>query len=432
MKILLLLSESWNDVINPNNNLTNWFSDFPQVEIRTISGSSQTPFCKCCKEHFLIGENDMIKSLFTKTRAGKRFTVTDSEYRENISDSQTDISNNTKIKSVFSSHLARLLRDIVWRFGKYNTAELRKFIEEFNPDIIFSQRKGSVKMCRLEKTVSSMTNAPLTAYTGDDEYSLKQFSLSPFFWIHRLWVRRWLKKVIPTYKLFYSQSKRQMDEFKKDFGVNTKFLVKCGTFSEEKIHREIHSPIELSYIGKLYCNRWKSLSLLAKAVKEINEENNKTVFRLNIYTKDKISKKQDKLLNDKVNSVIRGGINPKDIPEVHKNTDILLHVEGLDLKNSLLTKDSFSTKVMDCMASGCAVMIISRDYHAAYRYLKEKNSAFVASSPEEIKTILQNTAGNTDLIKDYAEKVYACGKENHQRRFIQNMILTDFMKVIQN
>ncbi len=37
MKILLLLSESWNDKTAPNNNMTNWFKDFSDVEIWTIS-----------------------------------------------------------------------------------------------------------------------------------------------------------------------------------------------------------------------------------------------------------------------------------------------------------------------------------------------------------------------------------------------------------
>ena len=43
MKILLLLSESWNDITAPNNNMTNWFQNFPNVEIWTISGSARTP-----------------------------------------------------------------------------------------------------------------------------------------------------------------------------------------------------------------------------------------------------------------------------------------------------------------------------------------------------------------------------------------------------
>ena len=75
MRVLLLLSESWNDVEFPNNNMTNWFRNIEDVEIWTISGSVQLPNNECCKEYFLVGEMDMLKSIYNKKRAGKRFIL---------------------------------------------------------------------------------------------------------------------------------------------------------------------------------------------------------------------------------------------------------------------------------------------------------------------------------------------------------------------
>ena len=108
-------------------------------------------------------------------------------------------------------------------------------------------------MCRLEYTISQLTDAPIVAYTGDDEYSLRQKSYSPVFWIRRFWTRAWLKKMIPQYKLFYSQSDRQMKEFQKEFGVKTKFLVKCGTFDENnKLQRSISTRNEGASVLSLH------------------------------------------------------------------------------------------------------------------------------------------------------------------------------------
>ena len=430
LKILLLLSESWNDKTAPNNNMTNWFKDFSDVEIWTISGSGQMPDNQCCSHYFMISENEMIKSLITRKRAGK-YVVLDSKNTMKMPSDKCDVSDNKKIKRIFSGEPARLMRDFVWRYGKYDLKALRQFISSFNPDIVFSQRRGSVKMCRLEYTISQLTDAPIVAYTGDDEYSLRQKSYSPVFWIRRFWTRAWLKKMIPQYKLFYSQSDRQMKEFQKEFGVKTKFLVKCGTFDENKIHQNVNQPIQVVYAGKLYCNRWKTLKMLAEAIGKVNNDYGKTMIQLNIYTADDITKKQDRVLNDGVHSIIHGCVPATELPSIYEKSDIVLHFEIFYKKNRLLTQDSFSTKVMDCLASGCAVMALCWEGHAAYQYLKKMNAAITASSNEEIYLKVRKLVQNPEIVCKYAKRAYECGKKNHQRRDIQKMLRDDFTMVIE-
>lgn len=428
MRVLMLLSESWNDQTAPNNNMTNWFRDFPEIDIWTISGSSQIPNNKCCQHYFLIGENEMLRSFVSKSKAGKYFYLDMNQ--KSLQNENKDLSDNKTLKKIFAGEPARFVRDCVWRYGRYNYNGLKKFIDDCNPDIVFSQRKGSIKMCRLEHTVSQLTNAPIVAYTGDDEYSLQQISFSPIFWARRFWTRAWLGKMIPHYKLFYSQSERQMKEFEDKFGVKTKFLVKCGMFEQSKVHKQVHSPIQIVYAGKLYCNRWKTLGMVSKTLREINNEFGEVRIQLNIYTADAVNTKQNELLNDGVNSIIRGCVPPSDLPGIYNASDIVLHVESFDMRNRLLTKDSFSTKVMDCMASGCAVMAVCWEGHAAYQYLKISDAAITASSQEELAEKIRILVENPEVICQYASKAYSCGKRNHQRENIQKMILDDFTMVV--
>lgn len=431
MRILLLLSESWNDKAAPNNNMTNWFTGFPDAEVWTISGSSLLPNNACCDNYFLIGENDMLRSIFSGIKAGKRYQIEREKAAFPLQNQkERDISDNQRLKKIFAGECARLARDIVWRYGRYDLNALRQFVEECNPDIIFSQRKGSVKMCRLETVVKSMTNAPMVAYTGDDEYSLHQVSFSPIFWIRRFWTRAWLRRTIPNYKLFYSQSERQMREFERVFHANTKFLVKCGTFSEEKVHRQVNDPIQMVYAGKLYCNRWKTLVLIAEAIREVNHRYGAPKIQLNIYTGDTISKKQNTLLNDGTDSIIHGKVSASQLPAIYAHSDVVLHVESFDLRNRLLTKDSFSTKVMDSLSSGCAVMAVCWEGHAAYQYLKKQDAAITASGMEEIRQQIQKLANNPAVACEYADKAYRCGAEHHQRNMIQTMMREDFNRVI--
>ena len=426
MKILLLLSESWNDKTAPNNNLTNWFLNFPNVEIWTISGNGQLPENRCCKDYFQVSENGMLKSIFTGNKVGKTYHFADYPQDE----TKGKMLQKKKVKSIFSNEAARLCRDFVWRYGRYDVEALKKFISDCQPDIILTQRRGSVKMCRLEQLVMSFTDAPMVAYTGDDEYSLQQFSFSPIFWIRRFWVRKWLKKMIPQYRLFYCQSERQMKEFAKEFGVEMKFLVKCGDFEKEKIHQQVGQPIQLVYAGKLYCNRWKTLAILVEEIEKVNAKYDKEKVKLNIYTTDRITKKQNQMLNNGTSSIIHGAVPGSELPKIYNNSDVVLHIESFDLKNRLLTQDSFSTKVMDCLASGCAVMAICWKGHAAYQYLEKKDAALVADSREKIRLLLERMVSNVNVILEYSQKAYLCGQENHQREQIQDMLKRDFERII--
>ncbi len=428
MRILLLLSESWNDIVFPNNNMTNWFKDIAGAEIWTISGSAVIPYNQCCKNFFLISEKDMLKSIIYGSPAGRLFVL--NTLNNQAVDQKTDSEKTKRLKKFFSGETARLCRDCVWRYGKYNLEQLESFIKECNPDVVFSQRRGSIKMCRLESVVASMTSAPMIAYTGDDEYSLHQFSLSPIFWIRKFWVRAWLKKMVPQYRLLYSQSRRQMAEYEYQLHVRTKFLVKCGEFSSEKVHKSVGKPIQIVYAGKLYCNRWKTLKIIADEIRAINVAWGEARIQLRIYTADAISNKQNKCLNDGINTIICGKVSASELSAIYSQSDIVLHVESFDLKNRLLTQDSFSTKVIDCLASGCAVMAVCWEGHAAYQYLKEKDAAILASNSEEIRKRLERISSDSKYICHYAQNAYNCGRKYHQRVNIQRMMIEDIHEVM--
>ena len=91
-------------------------------------------------------------------------------------------------------------------------------------------------------------------------------------------------------------------------------------------------------------------------IKEINKGGVKII--LDIYTANEITKKINKALNDGVNSFIHAAVSQKELQIIYQNCDIALHVESFDIKNKLLVRMSFSTKIIDCLSSGCAVMAI--------------------------------------------------------------------------
>lgn len=426
MRVLLLIDEMWDDVSSPNNNMSNWFYGFENVEVFTITGGAGEPHNRCCRHYFRVTDKEMALSILGKKTAGCVLTYND--YPQNELCNLSAIENRVyKNKNKFHLEFFRLIRDIIWKIGKYNQPLLKEFINEANPDIIFSQRKGSIKMCRLERMVQNFSGAPIVAFTGDDEYSLHQISFSPLFWVRKLWLRNELKKNIPLYKIFYSQSDEQMREFNNEFNSNTKFLVKCGDFQKEKIHTTVHSPIVLLYAGKLYCNRWKTLAALAEILRDINKDGVKIV--LHIYTGDQVTAKQNLALNDRRNSIVFGSISPAQLLEKYDDADVVLHVEGFDKKNVLATQFSFSTKIIDCLSSGCATMAICSEKQAGFQYLKKNNIAFTADL-EGLAAVVNEIVENPNSVIEMAERAYSYGSRYHQRELVQHSLYDDFSRII--
>ena len=127
---------------------------------------------------------------------------------------------------------------------------------------------------------------------------------------------------------------------------------------------------------------------------------------------------------------MKGAIPPAQLAKEYESTDIALHVESFDKKFRLATRVSFSTKIIDLMATGCAILAVCWNRHAGYQYLKEHDAAFCVYSYEDVLPLLQRIVDNPSLIQEYAKKAYDCGKRNHSREEIQAQIKQMFEKLI--
>ena len=428
MKILLVTDEIWNDRVNGNNVLQNWFEGMPGVEIAQIGCLPVKPFNIVCTRYFRLTDSQMVRSLFGR-RAGESFEISVEEMAENP---QTV---NYIAQSRFYSTLKkisgpalRIVRDIVWSVGRYNKQLLKQFIDDFKPDVVFCPRMLSWKMMRLEKQVAKLTDAPFIAFTADDEASFRERNFSPLFWINRYFFHRAFKRHIPLYRHYYTFSEDQSREYREEYGVETSELYKCGVFPEKFTPKPVGNPIRMVYAGKLYCNRWKSLAQIGLALREINRDGVKIV--LDIFTPDSLTDKQRKVLSSNNYIYVKGRVSPEQLVEEYKKADIALHVESLDARYRLATRISFSTKIIDLMASSCAILAIAWNQHTGYKYLSSRDAAFCVSDYSQILPLLKEITEHPEQITSYAEKAYRCGVNNHTRSAIQNQILSEFQTII--
>lgn len=426
MRILLLTDEVWNDKIHGNNGLTNWFEGFP-AELAHIYLDSGIPHNRCCSRYYQITDKMMLRSIVTGCRAGRRF-----EYHiEDVPEEDAFPEQENKAFYFFMKRIAtestRLLRDWIWLLGRYDMEEIKDFINDFNPDIIFTLRYASRKMLRFERLVSQLTDCPMIAFTGDDEYRLLQLHLSPIYWLRRICLRRYFRRTIPIYRKYYMLSELQADLYHRQFHIETDILRKCGDFSEEFHIKGWHSPIRLVYAGKIYCNRWKTLLQIKAALERINEYEIRMV--LHIYTKDRITKRRRRQLSDGRSTFLMKPVDANRLKVIYQEADIALHVEAFDIKNRWLTRYSFSTKIIDCLASSCTVVAICPEEHAGYQYLKGQDAAICISRNEKIYPCLRKLVLKPKILYRYQKKAWECGVHYHKREIVREKLYQDMQSI---
>ncbi len=420
MKILIVSYEAWRESNNGGNVLSNVFSAFPDAEIAQIYCSGELPQNSICRKYFQISD-----SMLLKTEKGR--VLEEKYYNENYCEQPDVVENRVKsrVPSIFKES-ALFAREMLWNLTDWKTRNLKNFVKDFNPDIIFAPCYSYFHVSKLALYVKSIAKCPMISYISDDNYSLRQFRLSPSFWINRLITRKWIRKLFSECAFVYTMTEMQKKEYEKILGCPMKILCKSAEFLNTK--ENVNMPVRFIYGGGLYLNRWKILDRLAEALNEINANGEKA--QLHIYSNSHLSDRQKKNLDNRSSSFLHSAVSYKELEKKYANSDIAVHVESFDLKNKGITRLSFSTKIIDCMNSGCAILAIGPSSQAGIAYLKDNDAAVCVNNINLLYDEVNALVNDPQLIKSYADKAKKLGEKNHMKSEIEENLRQDFYGVI--
>ncbi len=428
-RVLIISSEPWRQESSGGNVLTNLFSPLKdEFEFAQIYTNSQLPSNNVCKRYFHLSEKEMLSSILHNHYFGNEL------YYENYPENDITCSQSKDITSggIFF-YIRRLrweifqtVRYLLWGISKWKSPRLKKFIDEFNPDIIFAPMYYDIHLHRLDRYVAKLTKKKLISYVYDDHLSLRQYSWSPVYWYNRLVLRYNVKKTAKYYSLLYTMTQEQMDEYQPILKVPMKILKKGGDFNGEMIIKEkLDKPLKIVYGGNLFYHRDKLLCKLAEALENINR--NEIKAQLYIYTQNPITPYLLNKLNDGRNSFLMGKVSERELKDIYRNKcDIALHVESFSRKPRLITRLSFSTKIIDLLSNACCIFAVCWSQSSPYKYLKKEDAAICVSDPKNIEPELIYLIENQNIILDYRLKAWECGKRNHDTKNITALLKQDF------
>lgn len=425
MKILVISAEVWRNDKNGGNVLSNIFGD-TGYEFAQIYCNPGNPSNHLCKHYYQMTDSMMINSIFHRRKPGN--TINYEEYpcdEKEVVEGQAEQENHSFYNFFrhYRLEIFYVIRSIIWKIAKWDTPELRQFIVGYEPDLIFAPCYASHEMLAIDRLAKKLTNVPMISYISDDNYGLRQFRLSPVYWLNRFVLRRNMRKTFKMYDLVYTMTEEQKYEYEKMLGCKMKILRKSGDFTKVSEKKFVNKPIRVIYAGGIYVGRWKTLAKIANAIRKVNKDGVKIV--LDIYTGNTLTEKQKLLLHDGTNSIVHNSISLDELKQRYAESDIALHVESFELKYKLLSRISFSTKIIDCLSSGCATMAICWNQHSGYIYLKKHDIAICVDSIDKIPNAIDSLISNPEQIIDYAEKARNFGLKHHQREDIKKEFMLD-------
>ena len=419
MKILIISKEAWRDEQNGGNVLSNMFSQLPNAEFAQIYCNEQEPNNAICCNYYQMSDRMMVNNILYRTHVGRKLVY------DKVPTSTIATKESFKmVGGKLGGNLKRMARELVWAIGRWDEKEIVEYACEFNPDILFAPCYGNHYMQKLTALVHDALGVAVVSYISDDFYTNKQFKLSPVFWLNHLLIRCRTRKIFRHYSLVYTMTDEQKQQCERDFGANMKILRKNGQFEEQYLKKAVNDPIRFVYAGGIYLNRWKTLGALAKAMRHINVDGVRMV--LDVYTNNQMDTQMQQAINDGRTARVHKAVAMDELIGIYHQSDVALHVEAFDVTNRHVVRMSFSTKIVDCMDSGCAVMAVCDEKQAGGSYLRRNNCAICIHDMMRIESVLRDIVAHPEKLVEMQHKAFEVGRKYHLQENITKELINDF------
>lgn len=426
IRILVITYHPWRDDNNIGNSYSNIFANTQdKYEFAHVYVRNGLPQNVIAKDYYHISIFKMLKHVFNRNIVvGEGFRCEDCSKTEKPQASA--LINKLRILRWPVFFLAE---EMVGLSKSWKTKEFDRFIDEFNPDIVFGTLPDGPLISNLMLYVKTRKNIPLITYPWDDYYSLKHSNISPFFWIRKFIQRHYLKRTAAESKFLYVISDLMKQEYKKVLHPDCRLMFKGYDFEAKEIdvQEPNDGPIQLVYMGNIGAGRWKSLALIASAIKEINQGGARMM--LNVYTLSPSDNTIREALNIDGCSKLNKPVPNDEKKQVMDRADILLQVEPFKKSEYQFYRASFSTKLVDYFYSAKCIMAVG-GMTASNDYLVRNDAAICLFDKDKIKEDLERIIENPQMIPEYAQKSWDCGVRNHQIREIQKRMYNDFCNAI--
>lgn len=365
--------------------LKTYFENFPEENLGMIFSSNIIPQKGICSSMFRITDYELIKKFFHPIKCKQVGTIF---HNRDLCENQTEDKVGESLNKFKSKNALRFYaRRFLWKRGRWLTSSLEKWVEEFNPDIIYICFSDDYFVLDIGYYFAKKYNKPIIAQIGDDYYFKKYNFL---YWFYLIGYKRLFKKIMSTKGFGVYISEKLANKYNSVF-IKKGVPIYLGSSIKRGKNNEI--KFEYNYFGKIGLGRYKTLSLLGSALL-----NTKNGTALNVYSDEK-NKKMIRCL-EKNGCKFHNSIPYKEVVEIMNSGCFNIIASGFSKKNIEDTRYSLSTKVPDCLISNGPIIVVGPKNDGAVDFFDEKGCAIVLKNKNALLNDLNDSLNKTDLKKN--------------------------------
>lgn len=425
MKVLLIS----NTVISKTNNMgktaLTYFSSFSPNELAQFYIHTEIPTNdEVCWNYYRFTDKDALKSIVFKSHVGKKFSKEDIVVDRDTTRVGSSISNVAYKIGRKKTPITSLFRDIVWELSSWFSPDLKKWLDEFSPDVVFFMSGNFFYMYTLAIRIANYLGVPLVTSCVDDYYIENRFGKSVFARIIHKYSMRRVKKTIDQSKLVLTICDSMGDVYSKLFGCTCKTLHTGAKNRELNLNNE---STKISYIGNVSLGRHKNLVEIGKALKELNILNFPKC--IDVFSTEYREEIISTFTEDNGIS-FHGPVTPSEAIKIMENSMLVIHAESFDEVDMKMTRFSISTKIAESLMYGPCVFAYGPLGIASIDYLQSEGAAFVVSQQEELKDSLERIILDKELRDNILKNARNLANRNHNENMISNNVrewLTEVM-----
>jgi len=417
-KVLLIAHNVFDCRTNMGKTLSSFFTNYNADSLAELYFHTEVPTMNICHRYYRVTDTDALKSWLPGNRkqVGKAFFEADIDV--NRSSAREDSGIKRKIYSLGSKRTSFIYfaRNTLWCLSSWYSDELKKWIAEFSPDIIFFAAGDYAFAYDIAYTISKDFDIPMIMYCCDDFFINRRnpHSLLGIF-VHRYLmqsVRRSASRTAAVITICDKMSDAYRTLFDKPM-----YTAYTGYSTKNELAVDGKGIV---YLGNLACGRSHSLIEIGQALKRISERIEEPLY-LDVYSGEN---RPEVLQEMTTANGIRfwGAVDTAEVKNIITKCRLAIHTESFIPEHKQTVMYSISTKIADLLASGRCIFAYGPGEVASMEYLRENQAACVVNDPALLEKELEDILNNGKRRKEIVASAQILSERNHNMKMVQQQI----------
>ncbi len=432
---ILILGQSFNKKSGGGVTISNLFNGWPKDRLVVASNTNlySDLDTSVCNTYYQLGYNDKLHPfplniLLPKIHCGI-LPIVNTNTAENTNGLTAAPVKSGKFKFVYYAIATTLhflgLYNVVYKLKI--TPAFKKWVEEYNPDIIYTQL-ASLELIRFTNDLHIATGKPIAIHIMDD-WPLTINKPGIFYNYWQKVIDKEFRALLKKTDIKMSISHAMGDEYKKRYGYDfipfhNPIDINFWKPKEPKTYTDKEN-FTILYAGRIGFGIESSLADIAAAVNEVSEEFKNIIFEIQTGDSEALHKAVTLTKNVK-------WVQPTAyaaLPSKFSSVDLLLLPQDFDEKSVRFLRYSFPTKVSEYMISGTTVLVYGDTSTGLTKYALKEKWAYVVTENKKTELVkaIKELYKNATLRKQLATTAQEIAEEREDATIVREKFRQSFI-----